>query len=67
MRKKVIRGPGNTRGRVGEIEYQILKNLARYERVSISEMLRLSIREAAKSRNLWPPAPAGEVQRCSSN
>jgi len=44
--------------RVGADERRMVAALASLERVKLSEAVRLALREAAKARGLWPPAPA---------
>jgi len=45
--------------RVNADERIALEQLAELERMKLSEALRLAIREACKSRGLWPPRNGG--------
>lgn len=45
---------GKGRARVNEVEMRCLKALARFEAMNYSEAVRLAIREACKTRGLWP-------------
>lgn len=47
--------PAGTRARVGELERVGLELLAIHEGVNVSEAVRIALREACKSRGLWPP------------
>jgi hypothetical protein len=44
-------------------ERQALLQVANAEMLSMSDALRLAIREAAKSRGLWPPLPHSPASR----
>jgi len=53
-------------GRVSEAERELWERLADVERVNLSEAIRIALREAGKSRGLWPlpegtPEPESEA------
>lgn len=50
--------PG-ARARVNEFEKIALDAIAKFEGMRVSEAIRLAIREAAKSRGVWP----GQIQK----
>lgn len=48
-------------GRLSKAERRLWEKLASVERVSLSEAVRIALREAGKSRGLWP-LPESETE-----
>jgi len=51
-------------GKVNQAERDLLEKIARSERVTLSEALRIALRSEGRRRGLWPPPdpPGDECQ-----
>jgi hypothetical protein len=53
--------------RVGEAERLALERLCRLEQSSVSETMRLALRELARQRGAWPLPQGGLLRRCADD
>ena len=66
MNRRELRRASYIHFRASEAERQALERLCRLEQASVSETMRLALRELARQRGMWPLAAqeeAAEVQQ----